>query len=207
MVRGRHHKSRRSTCAARPNLLLKTGLIWSRSTVVGTSTTWTGTVPASSIVLVRSTVWYVQGTNNKRLSTERLLNVSNLVLGGVIRRLLCMNRSVPLHRGRWHALLNASGRRVMISNCHQGHIIPNATWCPFDFFKTSGDPAVVGWQFVRILLHLTYACDAHCCFASVMQSWLLCLEQMWVRSTWLGSVQPGWKTVFECEKWVFHSSC
>eukprot|EP00041_Stephanoeca_diplocostata_P026304 m.706433 g.706433 ORF g.706433 m.706433 type:complete len:827 (+) comp22932_c0_seq5:8-2488(+) len=59
----------------------------------------------------------------------------------------------------WYTLLNASGRSVLISNCHQGHIIPNATWCPFDFFKTSGDPAVVGWEFEMLvtssMLHLS----------------------------------------------------
>jgi len=39
----------------------------------------------------------------------------------------------------WARLLNGTGRRVMIENCHWGGTVPNATWCPWNFFRTSGD--------------------------------------------------------------------
>jgi len=39
----------------------------------------------------------------------------------------------------WAGLLNSTGRRVMIENCHWGLTVPNATWCPWNFFRTSGD--------------------------------------------------------------------
>mmetsp|Transcript_62276 Transcript_62276/g.131662 ORF Transcript_62276/g.131662 Transcript_62276/m.131662 type:complete len:436 (+) Transcript_62276:88-1395(+) len=40
---------------------------------------------------------------------------------------------------KWSSLINASGRKVMIENCHWGNTVPNATWCPWNFFRTSGD--------------------------------------------------------------------
>lgn len=39
----------------------------------------------------------------------------------------------------WARLINGTGRRVMIENCHWGGTVPNATWCPWNFFRTSGD--------------------------------------------------------------------
>jgi hypothetical protein len=27
----------------------------------------------------------------------------------------------------------------MIENCHWGGTVPNATWCPWNYFRTSGD--------------------------------------------------------------------
>lgn len=36
-------------------------------------------------------------------------------------------------------LINATGRRVMIENCHWGGTVPNATWCPWNFFRSSAD--------------------------------------------------------------------
>ena len=39
----------------------------------------------------------------------------------------------------WANLMNASGRAIMIENCHWGGTTPNATWCPWNFFRTSGD--------------------------------------------------------------------
>eukprot|EP00416_Gambierdiscus_australes_P036674 CAMPEP_0171106590 /NCGR_PEP_ID=MMETSP0766_2-20121228/65075_1 /TAXON_ID=439317 /ORGANISM="Gambierdiscus australes, Strain CAWD 149" /LENGTH=430 /DNA_ID=CAMNT_0011567707 /DNA_START=42 /DNA_END=1334 /DNA_ORIENTATION=+ len=39
----------------------------------------------------------------------------------------------------WARLLNGTGRPVMIENCHWGRTVPNATWCPWNFFRTSGD--------------------------------------------------------------------
>ncbi|CAE8716689.1 unnamed protein product, partial [Polarella glacialis] len=39
----------------------------------------------------------------------------------------------------WANLFNASGRPVMIENCHWGGTVPNETWCPWNFFRTSGD--------------------------------------------------------------------
>lgn len=39
----------------------------------------------------------------------------------------------------WSQLLNGTGRPVMIENCHWGGTVPNSTWCPWNFFRTSGD--------------------------------------------------------------------
>lgn len=39
----------------------------------------------------------------------------------------------------WSRLLNATGRPIMIENCHWGRTTPNATWCPWNFFRSSGD--------------------------------------------------------------------
>jgi len=39
----------------------------------------------------------------------------------------------------WSHLLNGTGRPVMIENCHWGGTVPNETWCPWNFFRTSGD--------------------------------------------------------------------
>lgn len=39
----------------------------------------------------------------------------------------------------WARLINQSGRRVMIENCHWGFTVPNETWCPWNYFRSSGD--------------------------------------------------------------------
>lgn len=39
----------------------------------------------------------------------------------------------------WAQLLNATGKAVIIENCHWGGDLPTLTWCPFNFFRTSGD--------------------------------------------------------------------
>ena len=39
----------------------------------------------------------------------------------------------------WATLLNQSGRPVMIENCHNGPNVPAPGWCPFNFFRSSGD--------------------------------------------------------------------
>lgn len=39
----------------------------------------------------------------------------------------------------WAKLINATGRRVMIENCHWGQTVPKGDWCPWNFFRTSGD--------------------------------------------------------------------
>lgn len=46
----------------------------------------------------------------------------------------------------WEQVLNATGRQIALENCHQGGEPPNASWCPFQQWRTSGDPKVVGWQ-------------------------------------------------------------
>lgn len=40
---------------------------------------------------------------------------------------------------KWANLINASGRSITIENCHWGDTIPNKTWCPFNFYRSSGD--------------------------------------------------------------------
>jgi len=40
----------------------------------------------------------------------------------------------------WASLINGTGRRVMIENCHPNlPDRPNATWCPWNFYRTSPD--------------------------------------------------------------------
>jgi len=36
-------------------------------------------------------------------------------------------------------LFNASGKSILIENCHWGGTVPNATWCPWNYFRSSGD--------------------------------------------------------------------
>lgn len=36
-------------------------------------------------------------------------------------------------------LFNESGKSIMIENCHWGGTVPNATWCPWNYFRSSGD--------------------------------------------------------------------
>ncbi|CAE7945701.1 unnamed protein product [Symbiodinium sp. KB8] len=40
---------------------------------------------------------------------------------------------------KWAGLINKTGRKVMIENCHWGKTVPTETWCPWNFFRTSGD--------------------------------------------------------------------
>jgi len=44
-----------------------------------------------------------------------------------------------LNLTNWANLLNATGRPVLIENCHWGGDLPTLDWCPFNFFRTSGD--------------------------------------------------------------------
>jgi len=39
----------------------------------------------------------------------------------------------------WSDLINKTGRKVMIENCHWGQTVPTESWCPWNFFRTSGD--------------------------------------------------------------------
>lgn len=51
----------------------------------------------------------------------------------------------------WANLFNASGKHIMIENCHWGRTVPNATWCPFNMYRTSGD---VRASYGSVLLNL-----------------------------------------------------
>ena len=39
----------------------------------------------------------------------------------------------------WAGLLNATGKPYLIENCHWGDTLPNATWCPWSYYRSSGD--------------------------------------------------------------------
>jgi len=39
----------------------------------------------------------------------------------------------------WSSLINKTGKAIEIENCHWGGTIPNATWCPWNFYRSSGD--------------------------------------------------------------------
>jgi len=46
-------------------------------------------------------------------------------------------------------LFNNTGKSILMENCHWGGTIPNATWCPWNYYRSSGDirasyDAVVG---------------------------------------------------------------
>lgn len=40
---------------------------------------------------------------------------------------------------KWWDLFEASGKAVMVENCHWGLTLPNATWCPWSYYRSSGD--------------------------------------------------------------------
>jgi alpha-galactosidase len=43
---------------------------------------------------------------------------------------------------QYYELFNATGKAITIENCHWGSKVPfepNATWCPWNFYRTSGD--------------------------------------------------------------------
>lgn len=39
----------------------------------------------------------------------------------------------------WADLLNATGRAFLIENCHWGYTLPTATYCPWSYYRSSGD--------------------------------------------------------------------
>jgi alpha-galactosidase len=39
----------------------------------------------------------------------------------------------------WADLIAATGKSVLIENCHWGLTVPNATWCPFNYYRSSTD--------------------------------------------------------------------
>ncbi|KAG8463385.1 hypothetical protein KFE25_004896 [Diacronema lutheri] len=41
--------------------------------------------------------------------------------------------------GAYAKLIAGSGRGVVIENCHWGRTLPNSSWCPFHFYRTSTD--------------------------------------------------------------------
>ena len=41
--------------------------------------------------------------------------------------------------GLWASLIASHGKAIEIENCHWGRTTPNATWCPWNFYRTSGD--------------------------------------------------------------------
>lgn len=68
----------------------------------------------------------------------------------------------------WESLINATGKRVLIENCHNGPWLPqpprkpnSPAWCPFHFYRSStdimGDYGVVMGQNLQTLLPLAAA--------------------------------------------------
>ena len=39
----------------------------------------------------------------------------------------------------WADSFESLGKSILIENCHWGHTIPNATWCPWNYYRTSQD--------------------------------------------------------------------
>mmetsp|Transcript_11084 Transcript_11084/g.18109 ORF Transcript_11084/g.18109 Transcript_11084/m.18109 type:complete len:416 (-) Transcript_11084:142-1389(-) len=40
---------------------------------------------------------------------------------------------------KWSDMINQTGHSILIENCHWGGTVPNATWCPWNYYRTSGD--------------------------------------------------------------------
>lgn len=40
---------------------------------------------------------------------------------------------------KWSDLIDATGKSILIENCHWGLTLPTATWCPWNYYRTSGD--------------------------------------------------------------------
>jgi len=40
---------------------------------------------------------------------------------------------------KWSDLIAATGKSILIENCHWGFSRPNETWCPFNYYRTSMD--------------------------------------------------------------------
>jgi len=40
---------------------------------------------------------------------------------------------------RWAELFNQTGKSILIENCHWGGTTPTADWCPWNYFRSSGD--------------------------------------------------------------------
>lgn len=75
----------------------------------------------------------------------------------------------------WHLLIAEQGSGTVIENCHQGDLEPNATWCPFDLWRTSGDAQVVGFDMeimatAAVLGHSRPGCWAYADTVSVLRS-------------------------------------
>jgi alpha-galactosidase len=51
----------------------------------------------------------------------------------------------------WSDLIASHGKAIEIENCHWGGTVPNATWCPFNFYRTSGD---VRANFISVMENL-----------------------------------------------------
>lgn len=46
---------------------------------------------------------------------------------------------VQLDLAMWASLFNATGKSILIENCHWGRTLPTATWCPWNYFRSSND--------------------------------------------------------------------
>lgn len=44
-----------------------------------------------------------------------------------------------LNLQKWSDLINATGKSVLIENCHWGLTLPKDDWCPWNYYRTSGD--------------------------------------------------------------------
>lgn len=40
---------------------------------------------------------------------------------------------------KWSDLIEQTGKSILIENCHWGQTLPNATWCPWNYYRSSGD--------------------------------------------------------------------
>jgi alpha-galactosidase len=69
----------------------------------------------------------------------------------------------------WANLYNASGRSIMVENCHWGDTVPNATWCPFNTYRTSGDIRAnyyaVVWNLQSVILWASLNLSTPGCWA------------------------------------------
>ena len=40
---------------------------------------------------------------------------------------------------KWSSLIDATGKSILIENCHWGRTVPTEDWCPWNYYRTSGD--------------------------------------------------------------------
>lgn len=47
--------------------------------------------------------------------------------------------TIQLDLDKWSSLIASTGKSILIENCHWGNTVPTADWCPWNYYRTSGD--------------------------------------------------------------------
>lgn len=46
---------------------------------------------------------------------------------------------IQLDLQKWADFIDATGQSILIENCHWGITVPHGDWCPWNYYRTSGD--------------------------------------------------------------------